>query len=163
MGVMQYSNKITVATSRSGVLVVSLHSQPRILRVSSVCSAYEECYQNNPPIPTVVIKQMLRFILQENSFKFTNKHFMQLCGTAMGNNALIVVNPEGRGGGEGGADVGHLTFSNIVFKFPTLGTKILVKIDQISPPKIYAQFFVNFLVIYNTYTFLFYRIFRFLF
>ena len=43
--------------------------------------------------------------------------------------------------------MGHLTFCEIFFfKFPTLGTKILVKIDQISPPKISAHlFFVNFL------------------
>ena len=72
---------------------------------------------------------------------------MQLCGTAMGNNALINVKPEwrgGGGGGGGGADVGHLTFCKTVFKFPTLDTKISVKIDQISPPKIYAQFFCKF-------------------
>ena len=61
--------------------------------------------------------------------------------------------------------MGHLTFRNIFSNSPPWGAKILVKIDQISPPKTFAQFFVNFLVIYNIYmrAFLFYRIFRFLF
>ena len=44
---------------------------------------------NNPPIPTVYIKQMLRLILQENLFKFTIKYFVQICGTAMGTKAAI--------------------------------------------------------------------------
>ena len=65
------------------------------------------------------------------------------------NYAPINVKPEGGGGGGGGgggrgggADVGNLTFCEIFFfKFPTLGTKILVKIDQIPPPKISAHFF----------------------
>ena len=56
-------------------------------------------------------------------------------------NEPINVKSEGKGGGE--ADVGHLTFCEIFFfKSPTLGTKILVKIDQISPPKISAHFFM---------------------
>ena len=44
--------------------------------------------------------------------------------------------PEGGRGG-GGADVGHLTFCEIFFS----NSPPLVKIDQISPPKISAHFF----------------------
>ena len=82
-------------------------------------------------------------------------------------NAPINVKPEGGGGGGGGGRRGRCgafdILRDVFFKFPTLGTKILVKIDQISPPKISAHFFVNFLIIYNMYAFQFYRIFRFLF
>ena len=46
-------------------------------------------------------------------------------------------------GGGGVADVGHLTFCDIFFQIPH-GTIILVKIDQISPPKISAHFFCKF-------------------
>ena len=54
-------------------------------------------------------------------------------------NAPINVKPDG---GRRGADVGHLTFCDI-FLF-TLGMKMLVKIDQISPPEISAEFFSTF-------------------
>ena len=70
--------------------VTSLHTNiPQVEGTQIVCSAYEEFCQHNPPIPTVYIKQILRLILQENSFKFTNKHFLQLCGTAMGTKAAF--------------------------------------------------------------------------
>ena len=46
----------------------------------------------------------------------------------------------------GGADVGHLIFWDNFFikNFPPLGTKIWVKINQISPPKISAHLFFIF-------------------
>ena len=38
----------------------------------------------NPPIPTNYLKEMSRLILQENSFQFIGKDFLQIHGTAMG-------------------------------------------------------------------------------
>ena len=62
---------------------------PQVEGTQIVSSAYDEFYQNNLSIPTVYINQMLRLILQENLFKFTNKHFLQLCWTAMGTKAAV--------------------------------------------------------------------------
>ena len=62
---------------------------PQVEGTQIVSSAYDEFYQNNLSIPTVYIKQISRLILQENLFKLTNKHFLQLCGTAMGTKAAI--------------------------------------------------------------------------
>ena len=50
--------------------------------VCSVC--YDIFYTNNPRIPTNYLKEMLRLILQENSFQFIGKDYLQIHGTAMG-------------------------------------------------------------------------------
>ena len=47
-----------------------------------VCAAYDKFYRSNPPIPA-------RLILEENSFKFTNKLHLQRRGTAMGTKAAV--------------------------------------------------------------------------
>ena len=38
-----------------------------------VCKAHGKYYQNNPPVPTEFLRQMLQLFLKENSFKLTNK------------------------------------------------------------------------------------------
>ena len=48
-----------------------------------VCAAYDKFYKSNPPIPT-------RLILEESSFKFTNKLHLQRHGTAMGTKAVNI-------------------------------------------------------------------------
>ena len=45
--------------------------------------------QSNPPIPTGCLRRMLRLILEENSFKFTNKLYLQRHGTSMGTKAAV--------------------------------------------------------------------------
>ena len=52
--------------------------------ILTVCNAYEIFYENNPPIPTQYIREMLQLILKENSFQFNGKHYLQTHGTAMG-------------------------------------------------------------------------------
>ena len=47
-----------------------------------VCAAYDKFYKSNPPIPT-------RLILEGNSFKFTNKLYLQRHGTSMGTKAAV--------------------------------------------------------------------------
>ena len=54
-----------------------------------VCAAYDKFYKSNPPIPTGCLREILRLILEENSFKFTNKLYVQLHGTAMGTKAAV--------------------------------------------------------------------------
>ena len=84
------SKKFQTNTLLVAMYVTSLYTNiPQVEGTQIVRSTYEEFYQNNPPIPTVYIKHMLRFILQENSFKLTNKHFLQLCGTAIGTEAAV--------------------------------------------------------------------------
>ena len=46
------------------------------------CAAYDKFYKSSPPIPT-------RLILEEHSFKFTNKLYLQRHGTAMGTKAAV--------------------------------------------------------------------------
>ena len=55
--------------------------------VCSVC--YDIFYTNNPRIPTNYLKEMLRLILQENSFQFIGKDYLQIHGTAMGTKMAV--------------------------------------------------------------------------
>ena len=65
--------------------VTSLYANiPQEEGTQVVCKAYNKYYQNNQPVPTEFLREMLRLILKENSFKFTNKSYLQLSGCAMG-------------------------------------------------------------------------------
>ena len=48
-------------------------------------------YTAIPPIPTHYLGAMLRLILQENSFQFNGKDFLQTQGTAMGTKTAVSV------------------------------------------------------------------------
>ena len=73
-------------------LEMCLHVQDRILYtniphregISTVCHAYKEFHKGNPPVPTRFLSKMLSLILQENSFQFNGKDYLQTHGTAMG-------------------------------------------------------------------------------
>ena len=56
---------------------------------NTVCEEYEEFYQGNPPIPKRYLREMLSLILQENSFQFNGKDFLQSHGTAMGTEIAV--------------------------------------------------------------------------
>ena len=43
-----------------------------------------EFLRGNTPIPTLSLREILRLILQENSFEFKDKNHLQIHGTAMG-------------------------------------------------------------------------------
>ena len=60
-----------------------------ITTVTTVCEAYEEFYEENPPIPTRYLREMLSLILQENSFQFNGKDYLQTHGTAMGTKMAV--------------------------------------------------------------------------
>ena len=51
---------------------------------TTVCLAYEEFHQGNPPVPTRFLSEMLSLILLENSFQFNLKDYLETHGTAMG-------------------------------------------------------------------------------
>ena len=57
--------------------------------IQTVCTAYGTFYKNEPPIPTRLLEQALRLILQENSFQFTGKNYLQTHGTAMGTKIAV--------------------------------------------------------------------------
>ena len=44
---------------------------------------------NNPPIPSHYLKEMLKLILQENSFQFIGNNYLQTHGTAMGTKMAV--------------------------------------------------------------------------
>ena len=64
--------------------VTSLYTNiPQEEGITEICREYEHFPKNNPPIPTNYIKEMLRLALQENSFQFSGKNYLQIHGTAM--------------------------------------------------------------------------------
>lgn len=46
-------------------------------------------HQGNPPVPTGYLREMLSLILQENSFQFNGKDYLQTHGTAMGTKMAV--------------------------------------------------------------------------
>ena len=71
--------------------VTSLYTNiPQEEGIDTVCRAYEIFYRNEPPIPTQLLKRALRLILQENSFQFNGKNYLQTHGTAMGTKMAVV-------------------------------------------------------------------------
>ena len=52
---------------------------------SKLCSHYE----HNLPIPTDDLRELLRLILEENSFKFNERFFIQTHGIAMGTKTAV--------------------------------------------------------------------------
>ena len=64
--------------------VTSLYTNiPQEEGITTVCEAYEEFCEENPPIPTRYLREMLSLILQENSFQFSGKDYLQTHRTAM--------------------------------------------------------------------------------
>ena len=57
--------------------------------ITTVCEAHEEFYEENPPIPTRYLREMLSLILEENSFQFSGKDYLQTHGTAMGTKMAV--------------------------------------------------------------------------
>ena len=45
--------------------------------------------QNNPAIPSRFLREMLTLILQENSFQFNGRNYLQTHGTAMGTKMAV--------------------------------------------------------------------------
>ena len=70
--------------------VTSLYTNiPQEEGIDIVCNAYESYYLGESPIPTQYLKRALELILQENSFQFTGKNYLQTHGTAMGTKMAV--------------------------------------------------------------------------
>ena len=70
--------------------VTSLYTNiPQEEGITTVCAAYKEFYDKKPPIPTEYLREMLGLILQENSFQFNGKDYLQTHGTAMGTKMAV--------------------------------------------------------------------------
>ena len=58
--------------------VTSLYTNiPQEEGIHIVCTAYDNFHKNNPPIPTKYLREMLRLILNENSFQFSGRHYLK--------------------------------------------------------------------------------------
>ena len=57
--------------------------------ITVVCNAYEVFHNNNPPIPSALLREMLGLILKENSFQFNGRNYLQTHGTAMGTQMAV--------------------------------------------------------------------------
>ena len=73
--------------------VTSLYTNiPQDEGITIVCEAYEKYekyHNNNPPIPSHYLKQILGLILKENLFQFNGKNYLQVHGTAMGTKMAV--------------------------------------------------------------------------
>ncbi|CAH3019778.1 unnamed protein product, partial [Porites evermanni] len=70
--------------------VTSLYTNiPQEEGLNTVCKAYEAFYKNDTPIPTNSLRSLLRLILQENSFQFNGRNYLQTHGTAMGTKVAV--------------------------------------------------------------------------
>lgn len=70
--------------------VTSLYTNiPQEEGINTVCKAYEAFYKNDTPIPTNSLRGLLRLILQENSFQFNGRNYLQTHGTAMGTKVAV--------------------------------------------------------------------------
>ena len=89
----QRLTKDTSKTSRMWNLqmdVTSLYTNiPQEEGIETVCKAYDAFYKDETPIPTEYIKRALKLILQENSFEFNAKNYLQTHGTAMGTKMAV--------------------------------------------------------------------------
>ena len=65
--------------------VTSLYTNiPQEEGITTVREGYEEFCERKPPIPARFLREMLiGLILQENSFQFSGKDYLQTHGTAM--------------------------------------------------------------------------------
>ena len=71
--------------------ITSLYTNiPQEEGITTVCKAYEDFYESKPPIPTRYLREMLSLILQENSFQFNGKDYLQTHGTAIGTKMAVV-------------------------------------------------------------------------
>ena len=70
--------------------VTSLYANiPQEEGIHTVCKAYEAFYKNDTPIPKNSLRGLLRLILQENSFQFNGRNYLQTHGTAMGTKEAV--------------------------------------------------------------------------
>ena len=66
--------KVSKQTILVSMDITSLYTNiPQEEGITTICRAYEHFHRDNPPIPTHYLREMLRLILEENSFQFNGK------------------------------------------------------------------------------------------
>ena len=85
---MHTTNEETKIGKRTFLVSMDVTSRctniPQEEGITTVCKA-----QNNPPIPTNYIKEILRLILKEDYFHFNGKNYLQIDGTVMGTKMAV--------------------------------------------------------------------------
>ena len=82
--------KVSQNTILVSMDVTSLYTNiPQEEGITTVCKAYENFHNYDPPIPSHYLKEMLCLILKENSFQFIGKNYLQTHGTAMGTKMAV--------------------------------------------------------------------------
>ena len=77
----QIPDNVILATLHVSSLYTNI---PQEEGIEIVCRYYEDHYEQKLPIPTNDLRELMRLILEENSFKFNGKHLVQTHGIAMG-------------------------------------------------------------------------------
>ena len=71
-------------------------NMPQEEGTETVCKAYTIMYElflnNDPPIPTLYLREMLGLILTKNAFEFNGNNYLQTHGVAIGHKNSIFVN-----------------------------------------------------------------------
>ena len=81
----QIPDNVVLATPTS-----SLYTNiPQEEGIDVVCRYYEDHYEQKLPIPTSDLWELMRLILEENSFRFNEKHLLQTHGIAMGTEMAV--------------------------------------------------------------------------
>ena len=81
---------ITDNTLLATLDVSSLYTNiPHSEGMDVVCRQYEIHYGPEPPIPVSQLRELIRLILEENSFKFTERQYVQIHGIAMGTKMAV--------------------------------------------------------------------------
>ena len=82
--------KVSENTILVSMDVTSLYTNiPQEEGITTVCNAYETFHNNNPPIPSRYLRDMLCLIRKENSFQFNGENYLQIHGTAMGTEMAV--------------------------------------------------------------------------
>ena len=66
---------------------------PQEERIDIVCSYYEDRYEQKLPIRTSDLQELMQLILEQNSYKFNEKRFVQTPGIATGNKMACSLSP----------------------------------------------------------------------
>jgi len=76
----QIPDNVVLATLDVSSLYTNI---PQEEGIDVVCRFYEDHYEQKLPIPINDLRELMRLILEENSFKFNEKHFLQTQGIAI--------------------------------------------------------------------------------
>ena len=82
----QTPNDVVLATLDVSSLYTNI---PQSEGIDVICRYYEDHYEQKLPIPTNDLRELMRLILEENSFKFNERHFLQTHGVAMGTKMAV--------------------------------------------------------------------------